>query len=778
MKLLFVIVTAVCATSNYLNRDSGAYRPSVTADATVVYAHGGDEYFCADVKYTNPGMFESTHWSTYLTVEGDGIEKVKSFTSVKSLSEFNSQDSNYFSSDFDNDTLVLTGFSEFFNGHVKSNSVLELLLCVDLVLGAVFEDFEFTGKTLFVFDTVYPELPMEFEELTSDTDVIDGFNDCYPVWPNVSGFGLVSRSVSVTSAVISGRVMTVGDLSINDMFETIGESGCTQCYSGNTVDEATFVVGGKISDWTYGASSCGGYFQGYPRVSSSMLYSIPSTCPRFNNVSLTELETMWSSLETVSSELRELVETGHTGYYQKTPDTKNEANEIRLWFTDDGSSHQIAVFNIPGELLSQKYSSIVLLNFVSSRYDSIVLNIDGADISFNSVQFSSFRHHKSKLILNMHEAITVKSYATEFFGSIMATKAEWTFLGGGDKVFGNFYVKSVLGEVFYMHPFPWIGMSTFSGTCYECGYTSVGDQCEDCGCTDGLYCDYGIFGTGTCSCARGWNTQCNECLDNRFGSNCQSFCTDTCILNGNCFDGLEGNGSCTCSPGYIGEQCSECEKDHFGSNCQSCPVCSEHGECIDGITGSGECVCSTGWSGALCDTCATGYYGDLCQYSCSSSCTLYGKCDDGFSGNGTCLDCNTGVTGDECEYCEVYDNWGSTCSSTCSDTCIERGVCDSGPGGEGLCSDCSGNFAGEQCNECLPNTYGENCSNSCSETCLEYGICDDGIRGSGNCSFCLGGRVGSQCEISVNLVSFPNKASNVSLILPLLLVAFIVISVH
>ena len=46
--------------------------------------------------------------------------------------------------------------------------------------------------------------------------------------------------------------------------------------------------------------------------------------------------------------------------------------------------------------------------------------------------------------------------------------------------------------------------------------------------------------------------------------------------------------------------CTGCAEGFFGASCSPCPDCGLNGECNDGLTGDGVCACDAGWFGATC----------------------------------------------------------------------------------------------------------------------------------------------------------------------------------
>ncbi|XP_020660055.3 stabilin-2 [Pogona vitticeps] len=94
-------------------------------------------------------------------------------------------------------------------------------------------------------------------------------------------------------------------------------------------------------------------------------------------------------------------------------------------------------------------------------------------------------------------------------------------------------------------------------------------------------------------CCQGyWGADCLECPGGALSP---------CNHRGHCFQGIIGNGTCTCQKGFGGTACEKCAEDQlFGPNCTS--VCScVHGICNNGITGDGKCTCLSGYKGPGCD---------------------------------------------------------------------------------------------------------------------------------------------------------------------------------
>eukprot|EP01117_Protostelium_nocturnum_P002989 TRINITY_DN1391_c0_g1_i1.p1 TRINITY_DN1391_c0_g1~~TRINITY_DN1391_c0_g1_i1.p1 ORF type:complete len:2993 (-),score=1010.05 TRINITY_DN1391_c0_g1_i1:45-9023(-) len=57
---------------------------------------------------------------------------------------------------------------------------------------------------------------------------------------------------------------------------------------------------------------------------------------------------------------------------------------------------------------------------------------------------------------------------------------------------------------------------------------------------------------------------------------------------------------CTCPPGYDpSSRCLTCKTGYFGPECKACPNCN-NGTCSDGIGGDGTCICDPGYEGINC----------------------------------------------------------------------------------------------------------------------------------------------------------------------------------
>ncbi|XP_075993005.1 stabilin-1, partial [Genypterus blacodes] len=150
-------------------------------------------------------------------------------------------------------------------------------------------------------------------------------------------------------------------------------------------------------------------------------------------------------------------------------------------------------------------------------------------------------------------------------------------------------------------------------------------------------------------CAKFCNTtkQVAECCKGFYGPDCKPCIggfQHPCYDKGTCFDGIHGNGSCTCQAGFRGVACHICsDSSKHGDHCDEECRCI-HGECDNRPGSGGACrhgSCLDGFSGEFCDRTASPCNSDGLQEHCHihAYCTHTGLhttcvCRDGYDGDG------------------------------------------------------------------------------------------------------------------------------------------------
>eukprot|EP01065_Artemidia_motanka_P005365 TRINITY_DN1259_c15_g1_i1.p1 TRINITY_DN1259_c15_g1~~TRINITY_DN1259_c15_g1_i1.p1 ORF type:complete len:6161 (+),score=1442.86 TRINITY_DN1259_c15_g1_i1:2253-18485(+) len=279
-------------------------------------------------------------------------------------------------------------------------------------------------------------------------------------------------------------------------------------------------------------------------------------------------------------------------------------------------------------------------------------------------------------------------------------------------------------------------------------------------------CNQGPRGTGDCLCfendASGYwtGTLCNECKNGYWGAACNTRCPGDgvpCSGNGNCNDGLSGDGTCSCKRGYSGAGCdASCPRGPNGDFCSGATYRRHLGQLIEACDwgapgqfasatgGTAQCTCPgfnsengaefgflTGFS---CAVCRDGYAGQDCKVVCpgvdaDGVCTGHGRCEDGRSGTGACT-CNFGYGGDACDV---------TCVGGALLPCAGNGICQKGNLGTpyiepGSCQcfddDTYGHWQTPDCQSCKVGYSGRRCNIACpisgGEVCSGHGTCYDG----------------------------------------------------
>ncbi|EMP23972.1 Stabilin-2 [Chelonia mydas] len=98
----------------------------------------------------------------------------------------------------------------------------------------------------------------------------------------------------------------------------------------------------------------------------------------------------------------------------------------------------------------------------------------------------------------------------------------------------------------------------------------------------------------------------------------------------------------------------KCCKGFYGPDCNQCPggfakPCSGNGQCVEGMKGNGTCICTDGFQGSHCQFCSDpDKYGPQCDKKCLC---VYGKCDNRIGSDGICLagSCKSGYAGKLCD---------------------------------------------------------------------------------------------------------------------------------
>jgi hypothetical protein len=200
------------------------------------------------------------------------------------------------------------------------------------------------------------------------------------------------------------------------------------------------------------------------------------------------------------------------------------------------------------------------------------------------------------------------------------------------------------------------------------------------------------------------------CPAGTFGAGCSGTCS--CTEMGTCSDGVAGDGSCTCTTGWIGATCDDCDPDALCASGQTLGCVNLEGN-VTGLARSGDVALIDAYdpsdSGAC--VCAQGYYGTTCACSRATTCSGHGVC----TGDSTCLcdakwsgaSCGTAVTLDATELA-AYDTACLLSGQYCSDA----GVCVSGGATRRLIGD-------EDCtdNSAFVDAFGGGCADWAGHVC-------------------------------------------------------------
>ena len=160
-----------------------------------------------------------------------------------------------------------------------------------------------------------------------------------------------------------------------------------------------------------------------------------------------------------------------------------------------------------------------------------------------------------------------------------------------------------------------------------------------------------------------------ECDVGKYGKSCEFTCpamagATPCSGHGTCRDGRDGDGSCTCQPGWAGSTCST---EAVGG--ASLP-CNGRGASYDGAEGDGRCTCYDNdwlghWTDYDCTACASGWEGSNCRAPVCMDGAVKGseRCDDGNPVDEDCCSNTCTITpGCHCNTTTVANKTTSACA--------------------------------------------------------------------------------------------------------------------
>uniref|UniRef100_A0A8D0G926 Stabilin 2 n=1 Tax=Sphenodon punctatus TaxID=8508 RepID=A0A8D0G926_SPHPU len=221
------------------------------------------------------------------------------------------------------------------------------------------------------------------------------------------------------------------------------------------------------------------------------------------------------------------------------------------------------------------------------------------------------------------------------------------------------------------------------------------------------------------------------CCEGFYGPDCNP-CpggfSKPCSGNGQCVDGMKGNGTCICNEGFQGSHCQFCsDPDKYGPRCDNKCLCV-YGTCDNQIHSDGICLvgsCKSGYAGKLCDTQVfpCGYFLQFCHAHANcqfSNGAMSCVCKPGYEGDGT--------TCSEVDPCASLSPGGCNANAECIKTGPGTHECVCQPGWSGDGRDCS------EINNCLlPNFGGCHGNASCMYVVPSQNNCEckEGFRGNG-----------------------------------------------
>ncbi|KAB0400302.1 hypothetical protein E2I00_011764, partial [Balaenoptera physalus] len=252
---------------------------------------------------------------------------------------------------------------------------------------------------------------------------------------------------------------------------------------------------------------------------------------------------------------------------------------------------------------------------------------------------------------------------------------------------------------------------------------------------------------------------------------CGSF-PEPCANGGICLSLSQGQGTCQCAPGFLGETCQ------FPDPCQDAQICQNGGSCqaLLPTLPSSPSLPSPLAPSFFC-TCPSGFTGDRCQAQlkdpCASFCSKMGRCHIQASGRPQCS-CMPGWTGVclatypqiQCRCPPGFE--GHACERDVNECFLDPGPCPKGTschntlgsfqclcpaGNGGTCQNSAGGF---HC-VCVSGWGGTGCEENLDDcvaaTCAPGSTCIDRV-GSFSC-LCPPGRTGLLCHMEDMCLSQP-----------------------
>ncbi|CAL8324172.1 unnamed protein product [Lota lota] len=193
-------------------------------------------------------------------------------------------------------------------------------------------------------------------------------------------------------------------------------------------------------------------------------------------------------------------------------------------------------------------------------------------------------------------------------------------------------------------------------------------------CPPGFRVRNGSMGQG---CSQGCSIECYQeveeqrCCPGYWGPDCMEcpeHAVQPCNHNGICFDGMGGNGTCSCKDGFAGTACEDCSPNRYGPDCSSECTCV-HGVCNSGLLRDGTCTCFSGYKGSNCDQ-------ELPECA-ALSCRKNSRCvEDAMTGR---LECQCAVgyqpSGDQCTSVNPCLRRPCHAHATCAHTGPNQHIC-------------------------------------------------------------------------------------------------------